>query len=301
MNDTRHPDWSLWRSFDAVMQTGSLTAAAKKLDLSQPTLGRHIEALEAALGVTLFDRQLRGLTPTETAYRLQAPIEAANRALASAEMVAAGSNLSERGTVRLTASTVTAHYSLPGLLREIRLAHPEVDIEILPSDTPENILMRDADIAIRMFRPTQAELITRKIAESRLSACAHRSYLDRRGTPQSSADLVHHDLVGFDKSDLITANAHRLGFELNRTDFATRTDSQTLIWELVKAGLGIGFAQDCLIDVTPGMVRLLPGLPIPPLEVWLTTHKQLYVNRRIRVIYDELARLLGAYYRAAPA
>ena len=129
--------------------------------------------------------------------------------------------------------------------------------------------------------------------------CAHQSYLERRGTPQTPADLFHHDLVGFDKSDLITANASRLGFSLNRSDFALRTDSQTLIWEMVRAGLGIGFAQDCLIDAAPGMVRLLPELPIPSLEIWLTTHKQLYVNRRIRVIYDELARLLSRYYRAA--
>lgn len=298
MPENRTPDWTLWRSFEAVVSEGSLTGAAKKLGLSQPTLGRHIDALETDLGVSLFERQLRGLRPTQTAMRLITHIARANAALAEASIVAAGSAHNSTGTVRLTASTMTSHYTLPAILREIRIAHPEIDIELVPSDSAQNILLRDADIAVRMFRPTQDELITKKIAESSLSATASQSYLQRMGTPLSTDDLTDHEMVGFDKSDLLTAGAAKMGFELNQTDFWIRTDSQTMIWECIKAGLGIGFAQDCLITRTPHMERLLPQLHIPPLEIWLTTHKQLFTNNHIRVIFDELAQRLSDYYRS---
>lgn len=298
MPENRTPDWSLWRSFEAVVSEGSLTGAAKKLGLSQPTLGRHIEALEADLGVSLFERQLRGLRPTNTAQRLLTHISRANAALAEASIVAAGSSNFSTGTVRLTASTVTSHYSLPAILRDIRIAHPQIDVELVPSDSAQNILLRDVDIAIRMFRPTQDELITKKIAESPLSATASQSYLQRMGTPLSPTDLSEHELVGFDKNDLLVKGAQKMGFDLNQKDFWIRTDSQTMIWECTKAGLGIGFAQDCLIARTPNMERLLPQLHIPPLPVWLTTHKQLHTNNHIRVIFDELSERLSDYYRA---
>ncbi len=290
------PDWTLWRSFLAVMSEGSQSAAARKLGLSQPTLGRHIEALEQALGTPLFVRALRGLDPTPTARRLGTEVETAARALAEARLLAEGASESLTGTVRLTASMVTAHYTLPPILRRLRLSHPDIQIELVPSDSAENLLMREADIAIRMFRPTQLDLITRRIAGSGLTACAHQSYLDRRGIPATPQDLVQHDLIGFDRSDLLILMARQMGFDLKRGDFALRTDSQTLFWELAKAGNGICFAQTRIIADTPGMVAILPGLRIPPLEVWLTTHKELFSNRRIRAIYDRLADELTAYY-----
>lgn len=297
MDDKRDPDWTLWRSFEAVMKHGSLTGAANSLHLSQPTLGRHIEALEKDLGLTLFERHLRGLKPTSAAERLIGPITRAKAAMAEANIVATGSAETPRGTVRLTASTVTSHYTLPPILRDVRLAHPEIDVELVPSDTAQNILMRDVDIAIRMFRPTQGELIAKKIADSSLSATAHRTYLERRGRPLEPDQLTEHELIGFDRSELLLSAAAQLGFNLNRTDFWMRTDSQTAIWECTRAGLGIGFAQDCLITRAEGMEKLLPQLRIPPLEVWLTTHKQLYSNGHIRVLFDELAMRLSDYYR----
>lgn len=290
------PDWTLWRSFLAVMSEGSQSAAARKLSLSQPTLGRHIEALEQALGTPLFTRALRGLDPTPTARRLFTQVNEAAHALAEARLLAEGASESLTGTVRLTASLVTSHYTLPPILRRLRASHPDIQIEIVPSDSAENLLMREADIAIRMFRPTQLDLITRKIGISPLVACAHQSYLDRRGAPQSPDALTGHDLIGFDRSDLLILMARQMGFDLARADFALRTDSQTLFWELAKAGNGICFAQTRIIADTPGMMPLLPGFRIPPLEVWLTTHKELFANRRIRAIYDRLADELTAYY-----
>lgn len=297
---TSEPDWTLWRSFSGVVRTGSLTGAAQKLGLSQPTLGRHIDALEAQIGGQLFERHLRGLKPTQRALKLYEQVERAEKALTEAAMMAEGADAELSGSVRITASTVTSHYSLPKILRQMRDEFPAISIELVPSDSPENLLMRESDIAVRMFRPTQLELITRKIGESPLIACAHVSYLKDRPPIIQNDDLSAHELIGFDRSDLFISGARLMGFNLKRDDFPIRTDSQTLIWEAAKAGLGVSFAQKILVDATPGMVALLPELVIPPLEVWLTTHKELFTNRRIRAIYDRLGILLSSYYAATP-
>jgi len=288
------PDWSLWRSFGAVVEAGSLSAAARKLGLSQPTLGRHIEALEGDLGIPLFERTLSGLKPTETALRLYEPVSGAQRALAEAALMAEGQTAELGGSVRITASTVISHYVLPPMLAGIRRDFPAVALELVPSDSAENLLLREADIAVRMFRPTQLELITKKLGVIPTLACAHESYIARRGTPQRIEDLLQHDLVGFDRSDLIIAGARSLGFELTRGNFIVRTDSQTAAWELIKAGLGVGFGQKGMIADTPGMVSFLPEISFP-LEVWLTTHRELFTSRRIRAIYDALAESFSAY------
>jgi DNA-binding transcriptional LysR family regulator len=295
----RSPDWSLWRSFGAVVEAGSLSAAARKLGLSQPTLGRHIDSLEQDLGIALFERTLHGLKPTDTALRLYEPVAAAERALSEAVLMAEGSSAALGGTVRITASTMISHYVLPNMLRTIREAFPAIAIELVPTDSSENLLLRESDIAVRMFRPAQLELITRKLGDIPLVCCAHESYLERRGTPTTLADLSSHDMIGLDRSDLMISGAKSLGIDVNRTTFVLRTDSQTAIWEMLKAGLGISFAQQGLVETTHGMEALLPGLRLPSLEVWLTTHRELFTSRRIRAIYDALAVELTAYVGAS--
>jgi DNA-binding transcriptional LysR family regulator len=289
------PDWALWRSFAAVVADGSLSAAARRIGYSQPTLGRHIEALEQQLGLTLFDRTLQGLKPTETALRLYQSVSAAEAKLAEAALVAEGSTGDLEGTVRITASTVVSHYILPALLRPIRDEFPAIAVEIVPSDSIENLLLRESDIAIRMFRPTQLELIAKKLGELPVIVTAHASYLGAHGTPMTPDQLTAHTLIGMDRSDLILSAAKTMGFDLKRADFALRTDSQTGNWELLKAGLGVGFAQAGLVGDTPGMRALLPMIKIPPLEVWLTTHRELFLSPRIRAIYDRLAAGLSGY------
>ncbi len=289
------PDWALWRSFAAVVAEGSLSAAGRKIGYSQPTLGRHIETLEQQLGVLLFDRTLQGLKPTATALRLYEPVKAAEQSLAEAALVAEGSTSQLEGTVRITSSTVTSHYILPPLLRELRREFPAIAIELVPSDSVENLLLRESDIAVRMFRPTQHELIAKKLGELPIVACAHQSYLGARGTPQVPEDLYGHDLIGLDRSDLMLNAARAIGFELTRENFTMRTDSQTAGWELIKAGLGVGFAQRGMVRETPGLRELLPMIVPPPLEVWLTTHRELFLSPRIRAIYDRLAAGLTDY------
>lgn len=290
------PDWALWRSFGAVVEHGSLSAAARHIGSSQPTIGRHIETLEQQLGLTLFERTLQGLKPTDTALKLYEPISGAQRAIAEAVMMAEGTATTLTGTVRLTSSAVTSHFILPPFLRQLREEFPAIALELVSSDSAENLLLREADIAVRMFRPTQLELITRKIGTSPIICCAHESYIQSHGVPTSIADLINHDLIGFDRSELIIGGAREMGFALRRENFIVRTESQTAMWQLMVAGLGIGFGQLHIVNRTPGMVHLLPEFRAPDLEVWLTTHRELFTSRRIRAIYDRLAELLGAYF-----
>ena len=292
----QEPDWTLWRSFEAVVSEGSLSGAARRLGLSQPTLGRHVEALEQALGLTLFERTLKGLKPTEAGLRLYEPVKLAQGAFGEARAIAAGQSLDLAGTVRITASAIVSHYVLPELLGPIRRAYPDVAIEIVSSDSAENLLLREADIAVRMFRPTQLDLVTRHVTDVPIVCCAHTAYLDRRGRPQSLGELTGHDLIGLDRSDLIIAGARSFGLDVARSDFVLRTDSQTLGWELIRAGLGIGFAQKNLVERSPGVEALLPEIRVPPLETWLTAHRELFTSRRIRAIYDALSEALARYY-----
>ncbi len=295
----REPDWALWRSFAAVVEHGSLSGAARALSLSQPTVGRHVETLETDLGLNLFDRALTGLRPTEAALRLYEPVARARSSLAEAAILADGAKEEPGGTVRITASAMISNYVLPGILAGIRRLHPRIALEVVPSDSAENLLMREADIALRMFRPTQLELITRHLGDIALVPTAHESYLARRGMPTTLSDLWQHDLIGFDRSDAIVLHARSLGFQLTRDDFVLRSDDQPHLWELMKAGLGIGFTQLNLVEHTPGMVAIPVDIAVPPMPIWLTTHSQLFTSHRIRAIYDALAEGLAAYLKTA--
>ncbi|WMT86691.1 LysR family transcriptional regulator [Pelagibacterium sp. 26DY04] len=290
-------DWTLWRSFAAVAEHGSLSKAARALGSSQPTIGRHIEALEFTLGTKLFERGVAGLTPTELGLAAYEPIRRAVEAIAEAELHVAGTSSELSGSVRITASVIIAHYVLPRMLRVLRIEFPAIDFEIVPTDSAGNLLLREADIAVRMFRPTQGDLITRKLGETAIVACAHQGYLKRRGTPRTVEDLLEHDLIGFDRSELLIAAAQRLGFNLKRSDFAFRCDSQSATWEMMRAGLGIGFAQANIIRQTDGMMPIALNLAIPPLEVWLTCHRELHTARRIRAVYDRLGELMGNWLK----
>ncbi len=286
----------MWRSFGAVVERGSLSGAARLLGLSQPTIGRHIQTLETELGSALFIRTIKGLEPNASAMRLFEQVKTAQMALNEASIMGEGSNTRLSGAVRITASTITSHYILPAMLAQIRKEFEAIEIELVPSDSAENLLIRECDIAVRMFRPSQQELISRKIGESPMTCCAHKNYLHDKGEPKEIRDIYDFDLVGFDRSELLLGIAKQLGFDLQRSHFAIRTDSQTAMWEMIRAGLGIGFAQINLVDKDDYVKAILPQLVIPPLEIWLTTHRELFTSARIRVIYDRLGDLLGEYF-----
>jgi len=283
------PDWTLYRSFLTVAETGSLSAAARLLRLSQPTLGRHIAELEVALQVSLFTRAPRGLVLTEAGAAMLPAARQMRDAAAALVLQAAGRGQTLQGTVRLTASRVVSHFVLPPILADLRLLEPGIAIELVPSDSSENLLFREADIALRMYRPTQNDVVTRHLCDLPVAIYAAKSFLDRHGRPETVADFLRLDFVGFDRDDLIIRTFAAMGIPRNRDDFAVRCDDQVVYWNLVRAGCGAGAAQRSIGDNDPAVERIATFIPLPSLAVWLTAPEALRQNPRIRRVLDHLA------------
>ncbi len=287
-------DWSLIRSFLAALEHGSLLGAARVLNSSQPTLGRHIAELEAQLGVVLFERTGRGLLPSPTALRLADSARAMeNSALQLARQVSvAESGLS--GSIRITASQPVACVLLPPVLARMRLALPQVQVELVVSNAVSNLLRREADIALRMVQPDQATLIAKRIGKVTLGAYAHRDYLRRWGTPKQPAELLKHALVGHDRVESLLQGFAAAGFPVTHEAFALRTDDLMAYCEAVRAGLGVGFLADYVARTDNALVRILPMLKIAAIPMWLVVHRELRTSRRIREVYDFLSDAVPA-------
>ena len=288
-------DWNLIKSFVTVAETGSLSAAARKLSASQPTLGRHIAELEQALDITLFRRGRRGYELTEAGSTLFERGKAVSEQASAFSLLALGSVEAIEGTVRIAASEVVAAYVLPEITARLGIEEPGIEVEIVASNEVENLLRRDADIAIRMVKPGQNELLARKVCDIRLCACAAKSYLDRRGRPLEPADLVEHALIGFDRSDEMIRGFTQYSIPVTRNSFRFRADNQIVLWEAVRAGNGIGLGQEPLADRDPLMEKVLPGLPLPVLPVWLAMHRDVRTSVRIRRVADFLYEELKCY------
>lgn len=288
-------DWNLIRSFVAVAETGSLSAAARRLSASQPTLGRHIAELEAALGVVLFLRGRRGYELTQSGAALLERARPMVEQAAAFQRLAAGSTERVAGTVRITASEVVAAHVLPPMLARLGIAEPDIEVEIVASNAVDNLLRRDAEIAVRMTEPAQLDLVARKVADLKLTACAARTYLERRGTPRQPEDLVGHDLVGYDRGMELIEGFRGFGVEIDRHTFRFRTDNQIVFWEAVRAGNGIGFAQESLVVREKLVEAILPQLALPVLPMWLAMHRDVRASPRIRRVADFLHEELKAY------
>lgn len=294
----RTPDWSLWRAFLAVAEGGSLSSAARALGQTQPTLGRQIAALQAILGTELFTRSARGLVPTDTATALIPHARAMRDAAAALALAAAGREARLAGTVRIAASVAMSAWHLPPVIAAIRAAEPAIEIVLIPSDTTSNHGWREADIALRMYRPKAADLVARHLGDLPLCICAARSYLDRRGRPRTAADLAGHDILGYDRSPLIADGFRAVGVEPGPHLFPVRTDDNLAYWHLLRAGCGIGFVQAAIARADPEVEILPLPLALPALPLWLTTHESLRHTPRIARVWDLLAQGLRPLVRA---
>ena len=287
-------DWTLIRSFLAALDHGSLLGAARALQASQPTIGRHIAELESQLGLVLFERTGRGLLPSDAALRLAEPARAMEMAALKLARTATVGQSAASGSVRITASQPVACVLLPPVLAQMRQALPEVQVDLVASNGVSNLLRREADIALRMVQPDQATLIARRIGKVTLGAYAHRDYLRRRGTPRQPQDLMSHALIGHDQLSDIVDGFAAMGYAVQRESFATRTDDLIGYQELVRAGLGIGFVADYVARADPNLVGVLPMLKLPTLPVWLVVHREIRTNQRIRQVFDFLAKAVPA-------
>lgn len=290
----RAQGWDHYRSFLAVAETGSFTAAARVVRTTQPTIGRHVAALEAGLGASLFKRSPRGLVLTPAGQDLVPHAEAMAAAVAAAERGVASNVESASGAVRITASDFISVEILPSILAEVAEAHPRLDLEILASNRTEDLLLGEADIAVRMMAPSQQALVARRLGVVRTGLFAHRRYVERFGTPASIADIRRHRAIGFDR-DMRVLQTSRPVSGLEREDFRFRSDNISVQVAALRAGLGIGALHLPSAVGEPDLVRVLASEITFERDMWLAMHEDLRRVRRVRVVFDALAEGLLKY------
>lgn len=287
-------DWNRARAFLVTVEEGSLSAAARALGMTQPTLGRQVTALEEELGVALFERVGRGLTLTPNGLKLVDHVRAMGNAASQVSLAASGQSQIIEGNICISASEVHAAFLLPPIIEKLRKEQPGIVVEIIASSEVSDLRLREADIAIRSFRPTQPELIAKKIKDSPVQLYATANYLKRINFPQSIADLQQADFISFGRTiDELINHLNALGFTLTKKNFPVRTDSHLVHWELVKQGLGIGIMPKDIGDAEAKVQQVLPRFDAISFPIWLTSHRELRTSRRVRLVYDLLAKELA--------
>jgi len=291
--------WDDMRVFLAVLEDGSLSAAARRLGLAQPTVRTRIEALEHSLGTVLFTRSPAGLTPTEAALALRSPAEAMAHAAAQFRRMAAAPADALAGPVRLSVPEFIGVEVLPLILAGLRRTHPDITVELVLSNRAADILGHEADLALRTFAPAQGSLIARRLADLPLGFFASPDYLARRGTPATLEELAAHDLIGPDRSAADLAAVARLAPAGVALNFALRTDSHPAQIAAARAGLGIVVVQIPRAARDPDLRRVLPAVEVMQLPLYLVTHADLRQVPRIRAVMAALIRALGPQGKAA--
>ena len=287
--------WELYRSFLAVLCEGSLSGAARLLGITQPTVGRHVAAMEEAFGLSLFTRSQTGLLPTEAALALLPHARAMENTAAALERTAASHGDGVRGTVRVTASEVICVEVLPAAVATMRERYPDLKVELVLSNEVQDLLQREADVAVRMTRPKQQQLVARRVGAVELGLHATEDYLLRHGTPANLSDLSAHALIGYDHATPYIREALLRWPQFGREHLALRTDSDLAQLALIRAGTGIGICQSALAHRTPGVVRVLREEFSMPLETWVAMHEDLRDSPRCRVTFDTLVDALLQY------
>jgi len=287
-------DWNRARAFLVTAEEGSLSAAARALGMAQPTLGRQVDALEEELGVVLFERAGRGLVLTPSGLELLEHARAMGEAANRVSLSAAGQSQSIVGTVSITASELYAALVLPPIIAKLRRAEPGIRVEIVASNKASDLRRREADIAIRNFQPAEPDLIARKIRDMPARLYATPGYLKRLGDPKRLEDFGRAEFIDIDSTGMFRKGLNAMGFTLTDDNFPILTESFLAMWELVKQGLGIGVLDATIGDAEKRVRRVLPKLPPLMFPIFLVAHRELTTSRRVRVVFDLLAKELAS-------
>ena len=287
-------DWNRARAFLVTAEEGSLSAAARALGMSQPTLGRQVDALERELGAVLFERVGRGLTLTPTGLALLDHVRAMGEAARRVSLAASGRSQSIEGPVAITASEIYSAFLLPPVIARLRREHPGVTVEVVASNATVDLRRREADIAVRNVRPTHPDLVARKIRDDTARLYASPAYLARLGPVTRVEDLERAAFIGFDNVGTYLAGLAAHGVPLTLRNFPVVTANHLVHWEMAKQGLGIGAFPENIAAREPGLAVVLPSLPPIVYPIWLTAHRELETSRRLRIVFDLLAEELAS-------
>jgi DNA-binding transcriptional LysR family regulator len=285
-------DWDLYRYFYAVLQAGSLSAAARQLLTTQSTVSRQISKLESSLGVSLFSRSPEGLQPTPAALQLLEPVSGMSTAVAI--MQRRISQATGAGVLRLTVPEVLGVEVITPLLAVFQQQHLGLQLELSIAEHNEDLLRREADLAIRMIAPQQGALLARGLGQSCLSLYAHRDYLAQHGTPLNREDLAQHRLIGYDRNLGLHAHWQAQGFALPIEALAFRSDCAMARLAALRSGMGIGLCHAALAQREPALMALPAQLFSFELGVWVVMHNDQRDQQNLRQLFDYLADALPA-------
>jgi DNA-binding transcriptional LysR family regulator len=283
-------DWNQLKAFLKTAETGSLSAAARKLGLTQPTLGRQVAAIERSMGVTLFERVGKTMVLTPTGLDLLEHARTMGAAADALRLAATGRSEALGGVVSVSASDAVAACLLPPLVRRLREQEPGIAIEVISSNALSDLLRREADIAIRHVKPEQPDLIARLIRETSANFYASEDWVAVHGHPRTAKDATELPFVGYDRSGRFLTYLRQHGLPVSEENFSCYSDHTVAHWALVRQGMGIGAMMDEIARDTPGIVRVLEEVPPVKFPIWLVTHRELRTSRRIRVVFDTLAQ-----------
>jgi DNA-binding transcriptional LysR family regulator len=290
----RLDDWNLLRSFIAVHETGTLTEAARRLGTTQPSVGRHLRELESLLGETLFVRLPGRLQPTDRAQALFDAALAMRHAVRDAERLFTGQPEQVAGAVRVTVSEAYGYHVVPQLLMPLLHEQPELEIELAVSNRVDNMLRRDADIAVRFFRPDQDDLIAVHVGNTELGLYAHESYLQRFGEPTGFDVPEDAFVAGFDRETAPIGPFLKTPAPALQVRFRLRTDAMLARQAAVETGCGIGVFLADVAAERPSLRRVLAGQFGQPQQVWLCAHAELRRSASMRVVWERLECRLRA-------
>ncbi len=293
-------DWNLARAFSITAEAGSLSAAARRLNLTQPTLSRQVAALEAEMGLALFERIGKRLILTEAGHRLLEPARAMVAAAEAMALAAAGTSQEVTGRVSISATDAVSAYLLPRIVERIRREAPQITLVIVASNALSDLRRREADIAIRHVRPNESDLIARRIGEVKAHFYASETWLAENGTPQSVGDLSKVAMLGFEPVEEFAEQLLAAGIVIPADHFRIISSNAVVLWELVRHGLGVCMMLQDIAEKMSGVQRLLPDLPGVPVPIWLVSHRELRTSRRVRTVYDILADELGRIIEDGP-
>ncbi|MGB3147987.1 MAG: LysR family transcriptional regulator [Paracoccaceae bacterium] len=282
-------DWNKARAFLVTAEEGSLSAAARALGMAQSTLGRQVEGLERELGIVLFERVGRGLTLTPSGLELLGHVREMGAAAGRVSLVAQGQSQALDGTICISASETYATVLLPPIIAKLRQMEPGIQVEIVVANHASDLRRREADIAIRNFRPTEPDLIARKICDADAALYATPGYIAKIGNPAKPSDLGQADFIDLGHGGGMLKALNTLGLGLTQANFPLRTESYLVMWELVRQGAAIGILDTFIGDADPSVRRVLPELAPLVFPIWLVAHRELTTSRRIRMVYDFLA------------
>ena len=285
-------DWNKARAFLVTAEEGSLSAAARALGMAQPTLGRQVDGLEQELGIVLFERVGRGLQLTPGGLELLDHVRVMGDAAGRVSMNALGQSQTLEGRVCISASETYAAVLLPPIIAKLRIMEPDIHVEIVVSNQASDLRRREADIAIRNFRPTEPDLIAKKVGEADAVLYATPDYIEKIGNPTMPQDLRHAHFVNLDHAGMMIKALNKLGLGLTEENFPLLTESYLVMWELVRQGVAIGILDAHIGDADPIVRRVLPDFQPFIFPIWLVSHRELTTSRRIRRVYDYLAEEL---------